>query len=283
MIENTQTERARSRILRSARVLKAYFEHKLKQNLELLTEAPNEPLIDGVQFDLTVSGWGIWGLRASRPLDEGVQTEISTTFHGLLGAMDHLENKSFDLFRLQEKFEESLEEPPANVLAFRRPLAQTGRPWIAPTSLKRRWVLRLDCLIQSQSVSDIHKMALELHTQSQRCAFVEYHSLDAASRLDVEQLMQLGAINLFVPNVLDISLREQEILRVLLEQETSRRPLLMVGATLPLPDLRGEPAIHLEFLLLLSRAYIKLSRPFAEYRDKGLIHYFLDSLAQDTP
>ena len=31
----------------------------------------------------------------------------------------------------------------------------------------------------------------------------------------------------------------------------------------------------------LSRAYIKLTRPFREYKDQGLIHYFLDSLSQN--
>jgi hypothetical protein len=33
--------------------------------------------------------------------------------------------------------------------------------------------------------------------------------------------------------------------------------------------------------MLLSRAYIKLTRPFAEYKEQGLIHYFLDSLSEN--
>ena len=81
-------EPARARLMRSARVLKAYFEHKLKLSLELLTEAPSDPVEDGLQFDLQINHWGIWGLRSSKPLPEKTQSEISAMFHGLLACAD---------------------------------------------------------------------------------------------------------------------------------------------------------------------------------------------------
>ena len=279
MQEVTQTGQSRSRIMRSARVLKAFFEHKLKLKLELLTEPPPEPLIEGIQFDLTINRWGIWGLKASRPIPEKQQSEICATFHGLLLAMSKLEDKRHDLMRLQEKFEASLDFTADNVIPLRR--SRLYRLTEPHEDMQKRWILRLDCLIESPVASEIHKMALELHSQSQRYAFLEYHELQPEVRVDIAQLLQLGAISLFVPSILNLSLQEQAVLRRLIEMDSVQRPLLMVGANLPFAELRADASIDLEFLILLARAYIKLTRPFAEYKERGLIHYFLDSLAQN--
>lgn len=269
---------ARSRILRSARVLKAYFEHKLKMQLELLTEAPAEPLSAGLQFDMAISRWGLWGLRSSAHLDDKTQSEISATFHGLLGAMDSLEERRADLIRLQEKFESALQNLPSNVIPLRRAHLPQAKPF-SPARAKR-WAVRLDCLIESVSAEDIRKMAFELHSESRRLVFLDYHDLDEKTRMDTAELAKLGKVTLFIPSILSLTRDEQEILRRLIEMKNEDRPLLMVGANVPYSDLRTEPAIHLDFLVLLSRAYLKLTRSFSEYKDQGLIHYFLDSLEQ---
>jgi len=85
---------------------------------------------------------------------------------------------------------------------------------------------------------------------------------------------------LLVPDILQLGFLEQEILRSVLERDTAQRPLLMVGALHSYADLRDNPKIDRDFLTSLARAYIKLTRPFSEYKDQGLIHYFLDSLSQ---
>jgi hypothetical protein len=143
-----------------------------------------------------------------------------------------------------------------------------------------RWILKQDCLIESSNLSDIHKMAVELHEHSQRYAFMHYSDLDKETRLNLSELISLGSISLFIPNILLLSKEEQEVLRQLATVDTEDRRLMMSGASVTYSDLRTEPSIDVEFLLLLSRAYIKLTRPFSEYKDQGLIHYFLDSLAQ---
>jgi hypothetical protein len=267
-----------SRVMRSARVLTAYYEHKLKLSLEILSEAPKEPVDEGVQFDMLVGSWGIWGLRSSRPLGEKVQSEISASFHSLLSAMDSMEKKQFDLQRLQEKYEAATADLPSNVIPIRR-----MRPALTNAGAfgDKRWLVKQDCLIESKDILDIHKMALELHSHSKRYVFLDYRDLDRSTQLNLSELLQLGRITLFVANIMDLKMEEQETLFELAAQEPSNRPLLMVGANMSYSALRTEPAIHLDFLLLLSRAYIKLTRPFSEYRDKGLIHYFLDSLAQN--
>src|ERR1019366_5368727 len=117
----TENGAAASRVMRSARVLKAYFEHKLNLSLELLTEAPSEPLAEGVQFDLQIGSWGIWGLRSSGPLSDKTQSDISASFHGLLGAMDSMEKRQHDLILLEDKYRAATADLPSNVIPLRRP------------------------------------------------------------------------------------------------------------------------------------------------------------------
>lgn len=279
MLENGEFGSSASRVMRSARVLKAYYEHKLQLSLELLSEAPSEPLNEGIQFDLSVNSFGIWGLRSSAPLSDKVQSEISASFHSLLGSIDSLEKRRFDLTRLHEKYEAISGDLPSNVIPLRR--IRPAGPGVFAKPGAKKWIVRQDCLIESSAGGDIHKMALELHSHSKRYIFLDYKDLGRETRLNLSELLQLGRVTLFVENILHLKIEEQEILKTLVSLESEERPLLMVGAHMAYSELRAEPAIHLEFLLLLSRAYIKLTRPFAEYRDKGLIHYFLDSLAQN--
>ncbi len=278
MLENYEIEAPRSRLLKSARVLRAFFENKLKMELELLTEAPEGPLAAGMQFDTRISSLGVWGLRSSAPLAEKQQSEISAMFHGVLGAIGNLEDRRRELVFIQERLASVTEELPSNVIPMRRSISPKAGPFSAVRD--KRWLLRLDCLIESPETSEIHKMAFELHSQSQRYAFVEYKDLDRSCRLNLSEILQLGAVSIFIPSILELNGDEQRVLRQLVQTDSGDRPLLMVGANVPYSDLRSEPAIDLEFLVLLSRAYIKLTRPFREYKEQGLIHYFLDSLSQ---
>lgn len=231
----------RGRLLRTAMALKAYFDRKLKSN----------PLAIGPEGD-----------EARRAIDS------------LLESAQQLEVDRDQILLLEKHLEQSREEMPSNVIPIHRP-----RRRFVSGETEKRWTLKLDCLIESPHISEIHKMALELHSHSRRYAFIEFRDLDKNARRDLGELTSLGAITLFIPSILDLTSFEQEMLRQVILQETLERPLLMVGSTLPYSELRGEPGLNLDFLAVLSRAYIKLSRPFNEYKEKDLIHYFLDSLS----
>lgn len=261
------------RVQRSAKALKAFFEQKLNTSLELLVQAPEQIGRGDVQFSRTMSQFGLWGVRSEEPLGSMEASEIYETFHTILDAMARLEANRQD----DRRIELNAEDLPANVLHFRRPLRLT-RPEPAQ---EKRWILKLDCLIESKYVSEVHKMAIELHSHSARYAFLEYRDVDVDQRKNPEALLAMGAISLFVPDLLLLSLSEQAALRTLMEVDTLNRPLLMVGTNLPFAELRRVAGVDLDFLALLSRAYIKLTRPFSEYKEQGLIHYFLDSLSQD--
>jgi hypothetical protein len=175
MTENMQQGPSSSRAIRSARVLKAYFEHKLNISLELLTEAPSEPISEGLQFDLHVGSWGIWGLKSSAALSEKTQSEISASFHSLFTAIDSNEKRQHDLAVLAERYERATVELPSNVIPMFNKRPQTK---VFAKIRDTRWMLKQDCLIESRSLSDIHKMATELHEHSMRYAFMHYADLE---------------------------------------------------------------------------------------------------------
>lgn len=239
------TREQQSRLLRTAEELKAYFEEKMK----------NAPLS---------------GERAAT---------VREALEGLLGTSRELEESREALNRLEQRVGTIQEEIPSNVVPFRRPTPVRRETAFARVNDKR-WLLRLDCLIESKHVSEIHKMAMELHSQSRRYAFLEFRDIDRSVRSSVPGLLSMGAITIFIPSILDLTAEEQGVLQELMHVESLQRPLLMVGSTLPYSELRGEDGVNMEFLNQLSRAYIKLTKPFAEYKAQGLIHYFLDSLSE---
>lgn len=240
-----ENNKEQGRLLRSAEELKAYFEEKLKTS----------------------------------PLAKERTISVREALEGLLSSAKDMESNRDSLDRLQARIGTIQEELPSNVIPMRAP-SRIQRPSAFSKIDDKRWILRLDCLIESKYVSEIHKMAMELHSQSRRYAFIEFRDIDKKSRHSLPDLLAMGAISIFVPCILDLHLEEQKLLRELMEIESLQRPLLMVGSTLPFSELRGESGVNMDFLNQLSRAYIKLTRPFAEYKEQGLIHYFLDSLSE---
>lgn len=267
-----------SRLLRSARALKAFFENKLKTRFEFLTEAPKPSLDGDLEFNWALSQAGVWGLRPDRMLSPSDRQEVAATFETILGAIDDMKSRGEGLARLENRLQTAMEETPSNVIPLRR---TQGRGSEMNLPKRKRWTLRLDCLIEGADPLEIHKMASELHDQSSRYAFVNYQDLDKNERLMPSELLELGAITLFVPNVLELSRSEQQVLKYIASLATEERPLMMVGSLLPYAELLSEPRVDSEFLGLLVRAYIKLTRPFKEYKEQGLIQYFLDSLSEN--
>jgi hypothetical protein len=242
MKDNTTEQ---GRLLRSAEELKAYFEEKIKKS----------------------------------PLAKERTVSVREALEGLLLSAKEMESNRDSLDHLQARLGTIQEGLPSNVIQMRVP-RRIQQPSAYSKVDDKRWILRLDCLIESKYVSEIHKMAMELHSQSRRYAFIEFRDIDKKSRHSLPDLLAMGAISLFVPCILDLHLEEQKLLRELMEVESLQRPLLMVGSTLPYSQLRGESGVDMDFLNQLSRAYIKLTRPFTEYKEQGLIHYFLDSLSE---
>lgn len=267
-----------NRLLKSVRIIKAFYESKLESPLELLNQAPS-PITEGdLAFTGLVTSYGLWGFRSVKPLSAELRQEMREMCESLLGGLEALESKREQLERMQSQLEQALNgTTPDNVISLRR-RSLVSRPSF---SSSRRFTLKRDCFMEGSNLDEIRKMATELHSQGSRIAFIDYSTLEIPIRQSISQLLGMGAITLFVPNILDLSLYEQEILRHVILQDTSQRPLFMVGSPLSYSDLRTDNRIDPNFLALLAKTYVKLTRPFSEYREQGLIQYFLDSLSEN--
>jgi hypothetical protein len=236
------------------------------------------PSAADIPFSRPASEYGIWGLRSTKELNPEQRLEITDMCASILGGLENLERKRNALEDMQMKMERLLEgESVSNVIAFQR-RSPTLKSSLSLANDKR-YSLRLDCLIEGKSVDEIHRMATELHSQSQRRIFLDYRELSELHRTSLTHLLSLGPIHLFIPTVHDLSPLEQEMLRHMTREDSLTRPLVMAGTILGYADLLSCKGIDAELVSHLARAYIKLTRPFSEYKQQGLIHYFLDTLS----
>jgi hypothetical protein len=271
------------RLLRSAEILKSYFEKRLKTSFELLNSPPDLWTANDVRFNSDLVITGLWGLRCHSELTGDELAEIQNTFETIIGSLARMRQLKSDLVALESEQQSQLQPLTqhqvggldSNVIPFRR----IRRFDNDAMDENKRWLLRLDCLIESTSASDIHKMALELHLHSRRFAFLEFGDLDPHKRISSQDLLAMGAITVFIPNILEVSKEEQLALNDLMQVNGINRPLLMVGTPVAFSELKHEATVDGDFLASVSLAYIKLTKPFREYKEQGLIRFFLDSLS----
>jgi len=269
----------------AAVTLKALLERKFKLSLDFLRSESNsskdsQESENEIRLASELSQHGIFGLRSDSVLTFEQRLEIKDAFNKVLGGLADLHTQRHDLDLANSIFDRAQEEQPSNVIPFRRSRTGLSTGSVSKNPSRSGWVLKQDCLIEAAHVSEIHKMALEIHGLASRYAFIDFRDLEPDTRQSARTLAALGEINIFIPELVELPLAEQKALTELIHMNTLDRPLLMVGTTVAYSDLRSDARVHLELLNLLSRVYIKLTRPFSEYKDEGLIHYFLDSLSE---
>src|SRR5690606_32651685 len=92
--------RAQQRLYKSAHVLKAYYESKLKVSLQLLTDRPDCVLEGDVLFNEAINDYGLWGFRPTRPLAREAADEMAKMCDAILGGLDRLDRNSEGLAQL---------------------------------------------------------------------------------------------------------------------------------------------------------------------------------------
>lgn len=84
--------------------------------------------------------------------------------------------------------------------------------------------------IQSQNAETRHKAAVEIHNFSERWAMIPFS--DVSDQLQTaDDVKQMGMISLFVPDIIQLSMREQKVLATYLEDDRENDgPLLLLGS-----------------------------------------------------
>lgn len=136
----------------------------------------------------------------------------------------------------------------------------------------------IPCLIESKSMKDIHKMALEVHEHSQRFAFLYYNQLDFNIRTSASELHKLGNVSLFVPNI--TYLKDEEIfalINFLKSSRTKESPQIIAGSSILIKDILHTKLLPKELIGLLNVAFLRMENSFEIYKKQGLVEYFFDS------
>lgn len=149
-------------------------------------------------------------------------------------------------------------------------------------------ILNFPFLIQAVSVNDIFKMAIEIHTQSQRYAFLSLHDLDPTALETADSIKNLGDVTIFVPDITALTLEQQtQVERYYSSQEApTSDPLraklkaqFIVGTTRPVDELKVNHKVSHLLLSQLMVGYLSLSQPFSSYKRENMLEFFFDSLS----
>lgn len=156
----------------------------------------------------------------------------------------------------------SLEDARRKKFDLTRPLYahQTGRNFRAP------------CLIESLLFRDIHKLALEIHDHSNSIIFLQVHDVNF-------DFSNLHRVTLFIPDICALNSEQQlKLHKIMLSPDIKNGPHIIGGTTLPYAELKNVDHLHKEFLHRLSAIYIRMTKPFEEYRRLDVLPYIFDSL-----
>ena len=159
-------------------------------------------------------------------------------------------------------------------------LHRGGRPGIAELPrAERRWSLKIPCLIEADSHGELFRMAFELHLKSSHSIFLSWRDIDLDSRQKPQVLLELTGCTIFIPDITDLPVGEQQTLLQVLQSTNGEKPHFMAGTYVPYADLQKISTLDKQLLETISQAYLKLTKPVAQYRREGLIRYFLESLS----
>lgn len=143
--------------------------------------------------------------------------------------------------------------------------------------------LNFPFLIECASGEDLFKMAIEIHSRTNRYAMLPLEDLDPSVFETPESIQQLGHVTIFVK---DVTLLTKQIQSQLVRYYNSTRdkesPQIVAGTPVSIQRLKRDEHISTELLSLLMVGYLCMTQPFASYKKQNLLEFFYDSLTGRT-
>lgn len=139
----------------------------------------------------------------------------------------------------------------------------------------------IPCLIECRSSYDLFRMASEIHYYSNRHAFINVHDLDSATFESIEEFKSIGPVSIFIPELSELPRRLQKLFMRYFESFRGKNdPQFIVGSGLSYSELLGSTLVENDLVQYLCVAYLKMTRPFEDYVNNGVIEFFYDSLVK---
>ncbi|MCB0350243.1 MAG: hypothetical protein KDD38_03610 [Bdellovibrionales bacterium] len=143
--------------------------------------------------------------------------------------------------------------------------------------------LNFPFLIESQKAEDIYKMAIEIHSRTNRYAMLPLEDINPAALAKPEDLRSLGHITIFVQDIYALSREQQtQILKYYHSPRGKECPQFITGTLSPIGTLKDNPKIVSELVPLLNIGYLCMSKSFAEYKRENVLDFFYDCLTGRT-
>lgn len=109
------------------------------------------------------------------------------------------------------------------------------------------------------------KVAHQIHETEKRWGFVPFTELNIKLE-DIEDLKKLGAMTIFIKNLTELNLQQQEIIAAYLEQVSGPEyPLVIIGSSLNLDEVANHPAITTDLLLGLNEFTFEVNKAPMNY------------------
>lgn len=156
------------------------------------------------------------------------------------------------------------------------PFQNKSRQSISKKKLKlidKRFVLETPCLIEGADALERKKLALEIHSRTNRNVFID---VDATRNFLCGNLDHLEDCTLYISKIEDLNRNEGKHLEKLLEQP--HRALVISATDSSFVELRKHQELSEKLLTLASQAHFRLQRPLKEYLEMGFFKLFLESL-----
>lgn len=111
----------------------------------------------------------------------------------------------------------------------------------------------------------ILKVADQIHELENRWGFVPLENLnvnfDSQSKHSLEEVKKLGSMTIFIPDILELSLKQQLFLAKYQKQVRDEDfPLIIVGSNLHLENLANHPGMSMEFLIALDQVTFEVNK-----------------------
>jgi hypothetical protein len=191
-----------------------------------------------------------------------------------------LHKRYLELANLEKNIDllvEGIGERNSNVLSleqFRR--ERDGEP---PLATKRQIYFAVPCFVEGSSDMDRHGMAFELHSASNRMAFVPFSDIDLPVRLSSDRLSQMGPITIFLSKIETLTTLEQvALLDYCRGARTALTPHIITSSSKTYAELVAEKVVNIELLNALAVSIIRMTKAFDEYRGLGVVPFLYESL-----
>ena len=130
-------------------------------------------------------------------------------------------------------------------------------------------------MIECKNEEDLYKMALEVHSQSRRFAFLNIEDLSSEAFKNVETLRKLGPITVFVSDLTQLTLEQQNCIVDHYTHMTDLDvPHFVCGTQMPLAQLISEHKVLPGLVKVLAVGHLAMTRPFNFYKSRNILEFF---------